>query len=303
MIKRNMKFLTPDNGGGTPTPSPANQPGVDPGALPPGGDPPPPAAPPVKQQGKNVILPSHAFTERLEKAKKAGRTAYQAELDKQAQGLGFANNDAMIQHLRDQQASRRSPNGQQNGNRPNGGQQRQALTDPPPPQAPVPPKNKNDRQAMQKYEQEQAKLRRENERIAKERDEQKRLRRRAENQRNAIEAEATLKDIARGAGVQEVSIAIHLFREHCQGMSEADLEKLDEAKFFEGLRATRPYLFGEATVQTSTGTSGAPPAAPRSAGTPLGAPPATVDAMTMDRDTWNRHQQKNGIRSFSSGLG
>jgi hypothetical protein len=257
--------------------------------------------PPV-QQGKNVILPSHAFAERLEKAKKAGRTAHQAEQDKQAQDLGFASSEAMIQHLRDQRANRRPPNGQQNGNRPTG-QPRQVAADPPPPQAPVPPKNKNDRQAMQKYEQEQAKLRRENERLAKERDEQRRLRRRADNKANAIEAQATLERIAAGAGVKEVSIAIHLFREHCQGKTEDELNNLDEAKFFEGLRASRPYLFGEVTVQTSTGTSGTPPAAPRPAGPTPGTPPGTVDAMTMDRDTWNRHQQSRGIRSTISGLG
>ena len=161
---------------------PANPP--DPAAAPPGA---PAAAAPAPaqpaQQGKNVILPSRAFTERLKKAEEKGRTAYQAELDKQAQERGFANHAAMLQHLDAQRTTRTAP-------RP-AAPAAPAAGDPP-----APPKNRNDRQAMAKYEQDKAKWKREQDRKDAEIREQKRLRRKAENRANAIEVKATLERIA-----------------------------------------------------------------------------------------------------------
>jgi len=272
---------------------PANPP--DPAAAPPGA---PAAAAPAPaqpaQQGKNVILPSRAFTERLKKAEEKGRTAYQAELDKQAQERGFANHAAMLQHLDAQRTTRTAP-------RP-AAPAAPAAGDPP-----APPKNRNDRQAMAKYEQDKAKWKREQDRKDAEIREQKRLRRKAENRANAIEVKATLERIAHGVGIKDTDYAVTLFTRAHEGKTEDELKGLDEEAFFKGLRTQHPYLFGEVTVPATTGTSGPVPgshAAPRPGATAAAAGAAgKVDVREMTKPEFEEYKRARGIRTASTGLG
>jgi hypothetical protein len=253
------------------------------------------AAPPT--QGKNVVLPSHAFAERLKKAKDQGRTAYQAELDKQAQDRGFANHAAMLQHLDTMRAAPKPrPNGQ-----PNGGQQAQGADS-----APTPPKNPKDRKAMQKYEQDLAKQRREAEKKDRENAELRKKARRAEDRANSIEARANLERIAASCGIVKLGQAIYLYTEHCQGKTVEELDKMDETAFFNGLRQTDPYLFNEVTVPATTGTAPAIPGshAPRPAAAAAAAGSAgRVNTLNMTKQEWAEYKRKQGLTGSSAGLG
>lgn len=133
-------------------------------------------------------------------------------------------------------------------------------------------------------------------------DERKR-RRRAERERDAAQAQANLERIASRVGVKDTDYAIHLYKQHCQGMSEDELSKMDEAKFFEGLRQGHPYIFGETVVPATTGTSGAPPGShvppPVSTAAAAGAA-GTASVKGMDKRAYNEFKAKRGYSGGSA---
>ena len=257
--------------------------------------PPTPAEQPA-QQGKNVVLPSRVFSERLKKAETKGRLAFQAELDKQATERGFANHAAMLQHL---DALRVAPKGRPQTQPPAA----PATTE----QPPLPPKNRNDRQAMAKYEQDRTKWKRADEQREKALTIEKQRRRKAENRANAIEAKANLERIAFGCGIRDTDYAITLYLRAQEGKSEEELAKLDERAYFDGLREKHPHLFGEVTVPATTGTTGAIPGshtAPRPGATAAAAGAAgKVDVMSMTTQQFEAYKRNKGLRRASTGLG
>ena len=253
-------------------PAQGTPPGTPPvGTPPPAGDPPP-------AQGKNVMLTSRAFKERLDKARGQGQAAFKAELDRQAVAKGFANHDALMAHV-DGLMSRApvkpaKPNGQ--GAPPPQGQQRQT---PPPAQNHGHRAAGPDDRRVQQLEREKRASEEKATREAK-------ARRKAERERDAIEARSNLERIAGGVGIKKLSQAILLYEEHCRGKSEDELGKMDEVKFFEGLRSTDPYLFGETVVPATTGTAGAPPGShvpPPSATAAAAGAAGAVDVSKMDK--------------------
>lgn len=289
MLTRNMKFLSPDGGGGSP--APINQPGATPGIpdLQPSGAPAPVQSQPQSDEGRLVHMPSRAIGALKREAREKGANEVRAQLDSEAQKRGFTNHAAMLAHL-----------DQLQGGKPKGGGNpaNSAPVVEPKPQL---PKNRDDRAAMARYERDvkqwQQKDRDSQAQLANER----KLRKRAERQRDAAEARAQLERIASQAGIVKLGQAIYLFEERHRNMSRDDLAKIDEAAFFQGLRSTDPYLFNEVTVPATTGTSGGPPSAPAVK------PPTTPtngmgDAMKMNRTEWQRHQQSRGIRASSTGL-
>jgi hypothetical protein len=239
------------------------------GTTPPAGDPPP-------ERGKNVVLPSHVFADRLKKAKSQGQAAYVAELDKQAVAKGFANHAALMQYV-DEVRSRApvkpvKPNGQSS-----------------PPPKPAKAGGQEDRRVQQL---EREKRDRED-KLARE----QKARRRAERERDAIEARSNLERIASGVGIKKVGQAIYLYEEHCRGKSEEELGKMDETAFFEGLRKTDAYLFGETTVPATTGTAGAPPGshvpAPGATAAAAGAA-GVVDVTKMTKEQYREYRRSKG---------
>lgn len=79
------------------------------------------------------------------------------------------------------------------------------------------------------------------------------------------QAEMALREAAAKAGVRDIGYALHLLRDHLSGMPQQDLASFEEGKFFEGLRQSHPYLYGETVRPATTGTGGAPahPSSPR----------------------------------------
>ena len=240
------------------------------------------------QRSKTVMIPDIALKQRLDQAKKSGRNAYQAELDTQAQAKGFANHAAMMQHV-DGILTRQPVKTQaQQTQRPTTSQ---ASSEAPP----IPPKNRNDRQAMAQFERDKAKFQRAQEQSeARLRDEQKR-RRRAERERDAIQARSALERIAGRVGVKDTDYAITLYERHCQGKTEEELGKMDEEAFFKGLRQSHGYIFGETVVPATTGTAGAVPGAhtpPSTAGTAAAAGQAgVVDVNKMNKQQYREYKQ------------
>ena len=242
---------------------------------------PPPTEPPA-QQGRNVMIPKAAFDKRVEQAKKSGRTAYQAELDAQAQAKGFANHAAMMSHLDTilKSTAIKAPV------KPVG----QASSSPPP----APPKNRNDRQAMAQFEREKAKRQETEHKLL----EEQRRRRKAERARDATEARSNLERIASRCGVKDVDYAIHLYTQACQGKSEEELGKMNEEEFFKGLRQGHAYIFGETVVPATTGTAGVVPGShvpPSTAGTSAAAGAAgTIDVTKMNKQEYREYKRSRG---------
>jgi len=97
-----------------------------------------------------------------------------------------------------------------------------------------------------------------------------------------------------------VDFAVHQIEKHLQNLPESErteeaLAKFNERGFFEGMRATHPYLFGIAQVPATTGTGATnaqPPRPPRATQQAAG---GTVDAMKMTQDEYQEHLRKLGI--------
>jgi len=254
----------------------------------------------VRSEGSLVHLPSRALKERLDKAEKRGRSAMLAELDTQAQALGYANHAAMMQHLQ-----ARKPTGA--GPKPAQAQPQPGQT---PNSEPTPPRDRNNRQAMREYERDHRRW--QETQKAKERAEQaaadaRKKQRRAERQVQAMQARMELERIASHVGIKDTDYAITLFERAHANLSEDDLGKVDEAKFFEGLRQGHAYLFGEVVVPATTGTTGT---VPGSSGARPPQPSATsvkagdqgkVDTMKMSKEEYQRYKAKLGIRGAAAG--
>ena len=274
-------------------PDPTNQdpnqplaPGTPPASPPPVGDPPP-------QRGNNVMIPKTAFDARVKQAKQSGRTAYQAELDAQAQAKGFANHAAMMAHV-DTILTRtpvRTPAAKPQGQAP--GAAPSASGTPP-----APPKNRNDRQAMDRYQRDLQNWQRKAQASEQTAEVERKKRRKAERERDALEARSNLERIANRCGVKDTDYAIHLYTQHCQGKTEEELSKMDEEAFFNGLRKNHAYIFGETVVPATTGTSGAVPgshAPPSAAATGAAAGAAgSVDVSKMDKATYRNWKATQG---------
>jgi hypothetical protein len=252
------------------------------------------------------MIPATAFRERLQGAKDSGRKEYQAQLDKDAQALGYANHAAMMEILRNGGGQPRQQAQARPMNRPPvaDSSRRETVPDGNPI---IPPKNSKDRKAWEKQQARIRELERQNRQKDIDRAAETARRKKAERRAQAAEARANLERIAAGCGIKKIGQAIYLFEEAHRGKSVEELGQVDEAKFFEGLRQTDSYLFGETFVPATTGTGGAVPGAhvpPRPSATSVAAGEASqVDVMKMDEQEFALHQRKRGIRAVSGGLG
>lgn len=262
--------------------------GTPPSTVPANTDPPP-------ESGKNIMIPARAMTNLKQDERRKGAAEALAELDKQAQAKGFANLAAMMQRLDAVLAAPPKP-AQAPPNRPASGA-------PPKPQQPA---NKNDHKAMQRSQADIDHWKRENEKNARALADEQRRRRTAERSRDAIEAKANLERIATRVGIRDTEYAIHLFNQHHQGMSVEQLEKVDESKFFAGLKKDHGYLFGETVVPATTGTAGGTPGAEHLApGTvSTGAAEAgKTDVRKMSKPEFDEYKRKRRLDGSAAGLG
>lgn len=80
-----------------------------------------------------------------------------------------------------------------------------------------------------------------------------------EVEKQRLEAEMDLRDVARDAGIvgiKNVKYALHLLREDLAGKTSEELAAFDEVKFFAGLKAEYPQMFGVREAPADTGNSG-----------------------------------------------
>ncbi len=294
----------PDPVSTAPVPAPAQQPAADPNPqVPVTGISPASSVESPPPSGKNLNIPVSAMRTRLDEARATGRRALTVELDRDAQALGYASHAAMMDHLK-----------RRNGQPPR--QQAQAHQPAARPAAPspaqttehvAPPKNPQDRKAFEKQQARIRELERREQLAQQQAREEASRRKKAERKAQAAEARANLERIAAGVGIKKIGQALFLFQEAHEGKSVEELAQVDEAKFFEALRQTDPYLFGEVTLPATTGTSSAVPGArtpPTPSATSVAAAGASqVDVMKMSDDEFAQHKRNRGIRVVSAGLG
>ena len=122
-------------------------------------------------------------------------------------------------------------------------------------------------------------------------------RKRAERDRDALEAEMAVRVAAAQVGIRDPDYAMRLLSKELHGKGEDDLKQFDEVKYFEGLRETHPYLFGEVSRPATTGNgAGTAPSAPNPGAAQAGAAQGgKVDARQMSREDYLKHLQSRGL--------
>lgn len=212
--------------------------------------------------GTVQVLSPGAYKRIKEEAKKRGAAAERAALEDRARALGFASLDDMLARAAPGsaapapvRASAAAPPARQAA--PAAGAE---TTPPTPPEAP--PRGAG-RKAWEKYERARRQFDRDLQAYRERANRANARSRQLEAELEKQKTEQSLREMAMRAGVTDVDYAIHLFKGHLAGLTEDDIAKLDEQKWFEELRAKRPYLFSERVVPATTGTAGAAPPAPQ----------------------------------------
>ncbi len=206
------------------------------------------------------------FNQRLSRSREAGRKAALTELEERVKKAGFKTLDEALEKL----------NGKAGAQEP----VKPARTDD------KPPDDKNDRplndRAQKKADAELATAN------TKLQDELRIARRRADRLEQRMQAEATereLEKLAVSAGVKEVDVAVHLFQKMLQSLTDDEIEKLDESKWFaEDLRKSKPYLFGVIDKPANTGTGVRPPADGKSTPSPTEGVNGVIDGKTASME-------------------
>lgn len=133
---------------------------------------------------------------------------------------------------------------------------------------------------------------------------EKRRREESERKLQATEAEFELKFLAKDLGIKDPDYAVSLFVRECQGKSQEDLDKMDERKFFEGLKETRPHLFVDPVVPANTGTTAqgngngnAPPPPGAARVNTAGAQAGQFDARKATREEYQAELKKRGLKA------
>ena len=240
--------------------------------------------------GKNVVLPSSSFAKLKEEQRQRGKREAITELESKFKAAGFGSLDeaiAAMAEARRAPAPKAAPVAK--------AEQVEGVEE----QIPVAKTgNANaDRQL--------ARLAREREQFAKRFAQEQSQRRKLQRTLEAKEAEFALRETAVSKGVKDVDYALRLLTRELEGKDEASLASFDEAKFFDSLRAERPYLFGETVVNATTGTGvGGAPVAPK-AGTVQQAQGAAgkIDARAMRGEDFAQLLRQRGFSSLIYALG
>lgn len=239
--------------------------------------------------GKNVVLPSAALGKLKAEQRERGAREVMSSLEAKFKAAGFSNLDEALAAA----AVARNGGGKQN-------------TQPAPSKAAAPTfesetssigqqPSKNERKQVER-------LAREREQFAKRYAQEQAQRRRLQRTLEATEAEMALRETAASKGVRDVKYALHLLRNELEGKDEAELAAFDEGKFFDNLRASQPYLFGETVVPATTGTGvGSAPAAPKAGTVQAAQGQAGVkDARQLSSDEFQKLLRARGLNTMSA---
>lgn len=234
-------------------------------------------------------MPTAAVGRMKQEQRALGKKEAQADLDAKAKAAGFSSLDealsAAAEHkkrgsIQQPRNDQRNQNGRPaNGNgasngapNPNGG-------------------NRRDNKTQQVLERER-RQRIHAERKAKE----------AQANMDAESARFSLERSAWGKGIRDTDYAITLLTRHCEGLTDDDLNKFDEALYFDGLRKTHPFLFGEVNVPANSGVggNGAPPP-PDPAAAARGSGAGAPDVRKMNKVEYDAHLRAKGYTPPSAG--
>ena len=244
---------------------------------------------PTIANGKNVILPQHAIGKLKEEQRQRGRREAVTELEAKFKAAGFGSIEDAIAAMA---AARNAP----------------AKAAPAPTKAAAPEVVADDEvqttaqpQGTGDYAKQMQRLQREREKLAKQFAAEQAQRRKLQRTLEAKEAEFALRETAVGKGVKDVDYALRLIQRELEGKDEKALATFDEAKFFDTLRGSHPYLFGEMVVPATTGTGiGAAPSAPK-AGAVQAAQGAAgkTDARSLSQDEFQKLMRARGFSAIA----
>ncbi len=124
--------------------------------------------------------------------------------------------------------------------------------------------------------------------------------RRAKSLQEALdskEAEMALREEAVATGVKDVDYTLRLLTRELEGKTDQEMAQFDQRAFFEGLRKTKPYLFGESVHPATTGTgTSTTPGAPRPAAVQAqAAANGRIDATKMSPADYIELLRKRGL--------
>lgn len=263
-------------GGGTSTP-------------PAGSQTPPPQQQQNGREAKVVSVPTAAMARIKAEERQKGKREAMADLEGKFKAAGFSSIDEALSKLA-QVSKGGSGNGGNGGQQRNGGARQQGANG----QAQQPNGaggngQRNDRRDRKSQEQ-----------LERERRQRIKAERSAKASQARLDAEQgrmSLERVATKNGIVDPDYAITLLTRHLEGKSEEELRTFDEAAYFNGLRKTHSYLFGETTVPASTGIggNGSPHAPKPHEVTQQNGQNGALDARTMTQEQYEKHLRSKGL--------
>lgn len=232
----------------------------------------------VQPDGKVQMLTPSAFKRLKEQARAKGAKEALAE---QAKKYGFGSTELYIKAVED---TFKSPGPKATNNTVN--TKEPVLQDPGPA-----PEGMNTK-ATQAWNKERNRIINELERTKREKSHYEKKYRNTRQMYDNDQTKWLLEKSAMQVGIRDPEYAVRLLEQAVAGKDENDLKSFDERKYFEGLRGSHPYLFGEVVKPATTGTAGGATPAPVKQ-----APPSSngsSDAMKLDPNEWHAMLRRRG---------
>ena len=233
----------------------------------------------IRENGKEVILQSNAFTKLKNAAVEKGRKQALADM---ARAHGFPSVEALELALKNS----RQPTA------PASTQVQSAPAQTRTQESPVAKPQSNDNKISQRLMRENEELKKQNRKIANQLKQKDRL-------SKAAETRALLTRLAAEKGIKHPEYALIEWQKEVENLSSEALDQFDHGAFFDGLRATKPFLFGEVTASVmpaTTGTGIGRPTAPSPVAVAKAAAEAgKIDAMKMTASEFSDYKRRMGI--------
>jgi len=153
------------------------------------------------------------------------------------------------------------------------------------------------RKAAAAWDKERQKILRDNEKLSREKAHFEKKFRSERRAREDLQTEYSLREAAAAVGIRDVDYAVRLLERHATGKTEEELKGFDERKWFETLRESHPYLFGEVVRQASSSPSVTAPRGATTVQNPGGPKGGAngFDARKASRQEVNERMRKLGI--------
>lgn len=259
----------------------------------------PAESPAVSGGGKNVTMSARTWGENLQKERDKGKRSALTDLEKKAKDAGFASLDAMFAHTASITNGKGKVKAEEEVDEAEEVETEEVEATPP--KVTTAKLSIQDRKIMARNERELERHKRLVAKLSLEKRQEEKRRQALQQRLDAQEARAQLEKSAILAGVKDVDYAVSLLTRQLDGKSEEELKGFNEGKFFEDLRNTQPYLFGETVRPATTGTGvGNPPSPPKPGQVSRDVANAgQIDVKKMDRAEYDEHLRKRGINPHS----